>query len=539
MSVVVEVETRGALGRLALAALVSTVCLMGACDSKSASPVPAEDVVEAIDAVVDVDEPDAVEVDADDAEDVPEDTGPPPECGPGSTSPLPDPCNDYDACTTDTCEDGRCVRTEVPECCKSDDQCDDGIACTDDRCNRIRSTCESVRGDSFCCVTTSDCEDLDACTENVCAANRCVYPVKPSCPVNNPALCNDQNDCTSDQWGADGVCVYTALDSSESNCCADAAACDDGDAATVDQCQNARCWHGAAGCAADLDCAGPNLCSTSNYVDNSCVYPEASACCETDAECDDDLGDTADRCVDNRCVHALIERRCTEAAECPGSNPCIMQSCVSGYCSATVNDVEGCCTKSADCGTPERCQDVACGDFQCAVSATTEARAFWSADFSTLEGWAVVADASGARWQTRGVQYISAPLSLYYGTTAGGFDVGRTRGTITSPVITLPSGTPSESLSVSLWRNLLVESISSRDLITLEVIPDGGTPALIWDKSYDSGPGLAWRLDTVALPSGIVGQIQLRFSFDTIDGIDNVGQGAFIDDLSILAPCPE
>jgi hypothetical protein len=192
----------------------------------------------------------------------------------------------------------------------------------------------------------------------------------------------------------------------------------------------------------------------------------------------------------------------------------------------------------ADCGARARCERVTCEAFQCERTPIAGADAWRTEPFDSLDGWVVVADRTGAAWRLGTSQYISAGSSLHYGTSAGGYDVGATRGTITSPAWEVPANVPSETLTLRFWRNLRIESISSRDLLELHLIRDGHAPLLLWDKGFGTGPGIVWREDEVSLPTGITGVFQLRWSFDTIDGVDNGGTGVFIDDLRLMGPCP-
>ncbi len=469
----------------------------------------------------------------------PEDTSPPPECGPGSASPLPNPCDDYDPCTADACEAGRCTHTAVAACCQTDAECDDGVACTIDRCLRAQGRCDSVRQDSFCCVSPADCGDGDGCTEDVCAANRCVHPRSPACPAAGPALCNDQNECTREAWSANGACAYTGVPEGGTACCADATGCPTAPG-QVSLCQEHRCVLLPATCEADADCRGTGPCSVGRCVAGLCERP--TDCCETQAACDDGVATTADRCVLNTCVHTIGGggATCDAVNPCAPSSACAEVACRAGFCSVTPRQGSGCCETDADCTATDRCTDAACVDLACVPRPTTDARPAWRADFGSLDGWVVSADTSGAAWRLGTTQFISAPTSLFYGKAAGGYDVGPgpTAGAVLSPRLTLPVGVPSERLQVRFWRNLRVEPISSRDVVTLHLVRDGQPDRLLWDKEFGTGAGASWREDTIALPAGLSGDIRLRFRFDTIDGVDNAGLGVFVDDLRLVAPCP-
>jgi len=160
----------------------------------------------------------------------------------------------------------------------------------------------------------------------------------------------------------------------------------------------------------------------------------------------------------------------------------------------------------------------------------------WSARFDTgdLGGWTATTPEAAVKWQVTTVQAISKPGSLYFGELPGlGYPGSPAAGAVTSPMITPPGG-PAE-----LWfqRNLDIEPIFSKDHISLEVITDGGETQ-IWDKTHGTGTGSGWL--QVKLPLNVSGPFQLRFTFDSIDGISNASppyDGVFIDDVELRAPC--
>jgi hypothetical protein len=305
-------------------------------------------------------------------------------------------------------------------------------------------------------------------------------------------------------------------------------------------CQEHRCLVVASACAADAGCRGTGPCSTGTCVGGHCERPEG--CCETDAACDDGLEATRDRCLVNRCVHALgaTDVACGDASACAAPSACVAMACEAGLCSATPQAGAGCCATAADCPAAGRCAAAACVAFACEETAVSTPQPVWLADFATLDGWVVTADTSGAAWRLGTAQFISAPSGLFYGLPTGGYNVGNraTAGSVLGPPVALPAGVPSSALRVRLWRNLRVEAISSRDTVTLHLVREGQPDILLWDKEFGTGAGASWRADEVALPAGLSGTVRFRFRFDTIDAVDNGGQGVFIDDLALLAPCP-
>jgi hypothetical protein len=111
-------------------------------------------------------------------------------------------CDDDDACTTDTCEDGECVFTLTVDC-------DDDNVCTNDSCDATTGACvhTSVEclDDQTCCPPTTGCVDLQTNSQNCgqcgnrcgrnkeCVGGQCVCRADlPECP---PPLRRDPDSC--------------------------------------------------------------------------------------------------------------------------------------------------------------------------------------------------------------------------------------------------------------------------------------------------------------------------------------------------------
>jgi hypothetical protein len=99
-------------------------------------------------------------------------------------------CNDNQVCTTDTCVNNECVRTNNALPCM-----DDGSACTNDVCTG--GQCTHPSNNSCECLSAADCNDDDPCTFNQCnAAGDCVYPDNGTCMVGTPFVVNNFNSVT-------------------------------------------------------------------------------------------------------------------------------------------------------------------------------------------------------------------------------------------------------------------------------------------------------------------------------------------------------
>ncbi len=93
---------------------------------------------------------------------------------------TPAECDDGDACTTDACTSGVCVRTAL--------DCGDSDSCTIDGCAA-----------GACTRTPLVCDDGKGCTDDQCANTVCEFP---------PKTCSDTNPCTIDACTA-GACTFT------------------------------------------------------------------------------------------------------------------------------------------------------------------------------------------------------------------------------------------------------------------------------------------------------------------------------------------
>ena len=102
---------------------------------------------------------------------------------------CPGGCDDGNACTTDSCDNGACRHTPV--------NCDDGNVCTDD-------SCDSHTGCKHTPVTA-----LTVCqgTCNVCSNGKCVDHDQALCggSVNACKICNNDGNCSCSTGGT-GSC---------------------------------------------------------------------------------------------------------------------------------------------------------------------------------------------------------------------------------------------------------------------------------------------------------------------------------------------
>ncbi|NUN16162.1 MAG: hypothetical protein HUU55_21255, partial [Myxococcales bacterium] len=142
----------------------------------------------------------------------------------------------------------------------------------------------------------------------------------------NPSACDDGNECTADQCGADGICTSTPVVCDDGNVCNGSESCDplagcqsgapldcpdDGDACTVEGCDP------SAGCTTTPFCNDNNACTVDSCDDEAqCTYTP------TDSLCDDGVACTIDTCDGVLgCVATPSNAACNDA------DPCTTDSC--------------------------------------------------------------------------------------------------------------------------------------------------------------------------------------------------------------------
>jgi hypothetical protein len=147
-------------------------------------------------------------------------------------------------------------------------------------------------------------------------------------------------------------------------------------------------------------------------------------------------------------------------------------------------------------------------------------------------GWSVVND----------VRYTSPPGALYYGNpTLKNFE---TTGAPNQGLFqTQPFALPAASIGVAgLWWKLYadIEAISGYDLLTVEILETGST---IWRPLWDkTRPGFGTRVFQTFYSdlSAFAGKtVQLRWSFDSKDPVNNMTEGLYVDDIAVTKCQPK
>jgi hypothetical protein len=136
----------------------------------------------------------------------------------------------------------------------------------------------------------------------------------------------------------------------------------------------------------------------------------------------------------------------------------------------------------------------------------------------------------------------SLPVALYYGVDAQcDYDAGDTNGTATLPVVHLEGQPAPIRLNFNYF--LDTEGLSPYDDARIEISVDGGPYQALAGNHPGAGaatladPSGTWKSATVDLSSHSGSAVQLRFRFDTLDGILNEFDGFYVDDVQVTSIC--
>lgn len=228
------------------------------------------------------------------------------------TCSLDEQCDDFEVCTTDTCDPAMgCVHLQV--------DCDDINPCTIDYClpESGQAVCfhnESSGDDVYCtiCSTDAECNTLESNPSPPCVIGECI-----DTPGSGTRLCEDQSDCPTGVC-EDGVCIVKACEFHLRDC-------NDGDGCTKDTCDPKWSADGiSSGCNHKNICGGcpagcsddDNPCTETVCNNGLCMYPIK--------DCDDQNPDTNDYCdlTTGDCVFEVIPLVCATDDDCMDQNTC-------------------------------------------------------------------------------------------------------------------------------------------------------------------------------------------------------------------------
>ncbi len=485
-------------------------------------------------------------------------------------------CDDGNVCTSDSCKGGKCV--SVVKCdCAVDLDCDDKNPCTTDVCQAGK--CVAKNADGASCSPADKCQ---APGSGTCGAGACVVG-------NTPVDCSSAGD----------ACNTGTCDASTGKCQAVAkasgTACDDGNGCTVgDVCAGGKCSGGTPVVCAAKACQTATCVSTgaSSHSCSLAAQPIGTGCddglfCTVGDQCDasGSCGGTpfacnsSSVCVIAQCSEAqqgcvnvnaggsvacddglfcTVNDVCDGAGGCAGGGPkpCPGGACVTGVCDEPTDQcltqpTAGCCTVDTDCDDGFSCTQDSCFGGQCSHASAGSccqpgASAVWSNTFDDgkLEGMALT-NSSGSPvlgWQLRsGAVADSPPGALYYGNPAkNNFDFGASQGVASTPPIAIPfTVLGPATLNFNVWFDTEVGNGYDTLKVTGVQLDGSGAGSVsnLWVKPQGVVLG-SWQPITVQLPSTMTGQtMRFDFTFDTVDSVDNTGQGVYLDDINVTAQC--
>ncbi len=289
-------------------------------------------------------------------------------------------CDDGVACTDDTCISGSCVNTPNDSLCVSDgifcngvEFCDLTLDCQSpgDPCP-VGQLCDELNNTCGECVIDADCNDGVACTVDTCVANGCLFtPVNTNCvddglfctgtEICDPSLdcistgdpcpvgqfCNDTTD-VCDQCVVDTDCDDLQFCTGVETCVAGTCVASGDPCAVGEFCNELvdRCDQ----CVVDTDCTDNVGCTDDTCVNGSCVFtvnnlncPDDSLFCNGTEFCDAtlDCQSTGDPCAVGTFCNDTTDT-CDECAldvHCDDLVPCTDDTCVSGSCVFTTNNL--------------------------------------------------------------------------------------------------------------------------------------------------------------------------------------------------------
>ncbi|WP_050431981.1 thrombospondin type 3 repeat-containing protein [Chondromyces crocatus] len=266
-------------------------------------------------------------------------------------------CDDGNPCTTDTCVNDTCVRSN------NNLSCNDGNACTEnDAC--VNGAC--VPGAPKTCPAIDACHDVGTCNPS---NGMCSTPNRP-----NGTPCTDSNACTQTDTCQNGVCTGSnpvvcpppAVCHLQGTCspatgaCAsppapDGSACTDGNACTeTDTCQAGICTgNNPLMCAPINDCHQQGACDLATGDCTPIPKPDGASCNDGNA-CTQGDQCNAGTCTSGNPVQCPPPDECHEQGACdpasgacnhplrPNGSPCSSGGvCQNGTCATADRDHDG------------------------------------------------------------------------------------------------------------------------------------------------------------------------------------------------------
>ena len=121
---------------------------------------------------------------------------------------------------------------------------------------------------------------------------------------------------------------------------------------------------GPDGCGGSCgDCNDGNPCSVNSCEFGLCTAVSIPGCCFADSDCDAGNGCSQGQCVDGACQFSEIQGCCQESGDCNDDIACTSDNCVDGVCTYEV--LEGCCASDTECADTLSCTDDICVTGSC------------------------------------------------------------------------------------------------------------------------------------------------------------------------------
>lgn len=258
---------------------------------------------------------------------------------------------------------------------------------------------------------------------------------------------------------------------------------------------------------------------------------EAGGCCDTDGDC----ADTGDPCTVARCVPLTsgAGRTCAVVPAHPGE---VCEPC--GTAASCVDDDP--CTNDL-CGADGACVHAA---FCCLR------RDIWGDDFESGLAWWTVDDplpADGVAWTPSTHAFDGLGAAWFGAPTTGTYATGApVRGALASPPFALPAPSPGGAVELAFALDLDTEwsgaasydNPAGVDRLVVTIL-NATDEIIVWTSDAVAGATAGAWVPVVADLTPWAGQtVQLRLTFDSVDGDANDHGGAWVDALVVRTACP-
>ncbi|MCO4764123.1 MAG: hypothetical protein KC502_21610, partial [Myxococcales bacterium] len=453
-------------------------------------------------------------------------------CSAGKCAGQKGACNDGNVCTTDACDSktGCKPKTVKPGPCDDGSKCTTGDKCDPKgACVGLGKNCSDDNSCTLdgCDAKTAKCTHTDSgdgvpCDDgNLCTlSDKCVGEVAGKC-IGKATKCDDKESCTNDSCQL-GKCVFAKK--SDNAFCNDGQTCTTTDRCIGGKCQGKPRTNGSY-------CTDGNTCTAAeSCVDGKCA---AGGALKDGSVCSDGSTCTiGDACKSGKCTGQ------PNAPLCDDENPCTIDVCAPhddkagpGGCTHKPLKDGAACDDGNLCTGQDACDKGACkpGKDHCSGAGVALDEPF-DCGKPTAFVMDPVVPANQTGWHIDGTPnppgYASKGCSLNY--NDGKSYPGKTKGTATSGLIKVPSGSP--TLTFNSYHG--VESSSSYDKRYVEISVDNFKTKVSTQLSNSVGKKV-WTKNTVKLDAFAGKNIKIRFVFDSVDNISNGTTGWFIDDLLI------